>query len=142
KTRPARTSSMNHSATPFFITHSSRSLLHSTRYGSTLAFPAAWSLCSVSITSALSPATEGRACTRSMHAVTIRCRDGLIGERRHCGAGVHVGEVGPVPLAVRRAHALEGGALLIERDAHLPRLGTEHVVVERQHAPAVPPAAR
>ena len=92
------------------------------------------------------PRIDGR---RGIAVLQVLADDGRVvevdipvDERRHFRAGVHVEEVGPVAVAVQRAHALEGDALLVEHDAHLPRVGTEHVVVERQHAPAVPPAAR
>src|SRR5262245_14232466 len=54
-------------------------------------------------------------------------------ERRHLGPRVHVQEVGAIAVTVERTDALEGDALLVERDAHLPGIWAEDVVEEREH---------
>src|SRR2546426_9062526 len=60
-------------------------------------------------------------------------RELAVHEGRHLGPWVHVHEVTPVAVAVERPHALEGQSLLVQRDPYLPRVGAEHIVVEREH---------
>src|SRR4029450_6967135 len=41
----------------------------------------------------------------------------------------------PIAVAVQGSDPLEGHVLLVEGDPYLPRVGAEHVVVEREHVP-------
>jgi hypothetical protein len=59
-----------------------------------------------------------------------------VDDGRHLRARVHVQEVRPVAVAMQRADALERNLLLVEDDAHLPRVWTEHVIKQCEHAPS------
>src|SRR5207249_5120485 len=133
KLRPARISSANHSAKPFLMTHSNRSLPHCTREGSKAGRRASWRRCSGSITSALSRATAGRSCTRSSQRVSPGCLAGSSGKPRKAAAMLGGRPLERQHQGTRKGQVVEAGKARLDcRRGVVAYIGTEEPIPGRK----------